>query len=75
MRKKNRKGKIFIDYFRNKYGATSVCPYSLRIRKKASISFPISWNDLNKVKPDSVTIKNVKKYLQKNDPWKDFFVK
>lgn len=73
MRKKNRKGKIFIDYFRNKYGSTSVCPYSLRIRKKASISFPISWNDLNKVKPDSFTIKNVKKYLKKKDPWKDFF--
>jgi bifunctional non-homologous end joining protein LigD len=72
MRKEKRKGKIFIDYFRNKKGATSVCPYSLRLRDNATISFPISWKDLDKVKPDQVTIKNVKNFLKKRDPWKGF---
>ena len=73
MSKKKRTNKIFIDYFRNKKGATSVCPYSLRLRDKATVSLPISWKDLDKIKPDSITIKNINDYLKKQDPWKDFF--
>lgn len=73
MRKEKRKGKIFIDYFRNKKGATSVCPYSLRLKEGAGISFPISWKDLDRVNPNQVNIKNVKEFLKRGDPWKDFF--
>ena len=73
IRKEQRKDKILIDYYRNKLGATSVCPYSLRLKENATISFPISWNDINHIKPNTITIKNFKKYLTKNDPWKDFF--
>lgn len=73
IRKEKRNGKIFIDYFRNKKGATSVCPYSLRLRENASISFPISYNELDKIKPNDITIKNVKKWLKKKDPWSNFF--
>lgn len=73
IRKDKRKNKILIDYYRNKLGATSVCPYSLRLKENASISFPISWDDINHIKPDTVTIRNVKKYLSKNNPWSDFF--
>jgi bifunctional non-homologous end joining protein LigD len=73
MRKEKRKNKIFIDYFRNKQGSTSVCPYSLRLKKKATISCPIFWSELDKIKPDSITIKNVKERLKKKDPWADFF--
>ncbi len=73
MRKENRKGKIFIDYFRNKKGATSVCPYSLRLKDKATVSLPIKWSELDKIKPDSITIKNIDKYLKRKDPWASFF--
>lgn len=73
MRKNMRKGKIFIDYFRNKMGATSVCPYSLRLKKKAAISCPIYWKELDIVKPDSITIKNINNRLKKKDPWANFF--
>lgn len=73
MRKEKRKGKIFIDYFRNKKGATSVCPYSLRLKENASVSMPIPWSKLDSVKPNEVTIKNIGKYLKGRDPWKDFF--
>lgn len=73
MRKDNRKGKIFIDYFRNKMGATSVCPYSLRLKKKPTVSCPIYWRELDIIKPDSITIKNIKDRLRKKDPWSDFF--
>lgn len=73
MRKEKRKGKIFIDYFRNKEGATSVCPYSVRLKKNATVSCPIYWDELDKIKPDSINIKNIKDRLKKKDPWKDFF--
>lgn len=73
MRKEKRKGKIFIDYFRNKKGATSVCPYSLRLKKKATISCPIYWKELDTIKPDSITIKNIQERLNRKDPWFNFF--
>ena len=73
MRMESRKNKIFIDYLRNKKGATSVAPYSLRLKDKASISFPISWSELNKVKPDSITIRNIKNKLKRKDPWMDLY--
>lgn len=73
MRKEKRKNKIFIDYFRNKKGATSVCPYSVRIRDNAPVSIPIFWKDLNKIKPNSITINNIDEYLNRKDPWEDFF--
>lgn len=73
MRKEKRKGKIFIDYFRNKEGATSVCPYSVRLKKNATVSCPIYWHELDKIKPDSINIKNIKDRFKKKDPWIDFF--
>ncbi len=73
IRIKNRKNKIFIDYLRNTFMATSVAPYSIRLKPNAPISMPISWNDLYKTKPNEITIKNYKKYLKKKDPWQDFF--
>lgn len=73
MRMKNRKNKIFIDYLRNKKGATSVCPYSIRLKDNAPVSAPITWKELDKIKPDDINIKNIKARLKK-DPWADFFI-
>lgn len=73
IRKNARKGKIFIDYLRNKKSATSVCPYSLRLKKDATVSMPISWRMLNKVNPQDINIKNIKEWIKKKDPWGDFF--
>ncbi len=56
IRLENREGKIFLDYLRNGKGATSVAPYSLRLKEKPSISMPISWAKLDKVKPDQFVI-------------------
>lgn len=71
MRKDRRHNKIFIDWIRNTKGATSVAPYSIRLRKNATVSMPISWGDLNKYKPDSFTIKNAFQFLNANNPWKE----
>lgn len=71
IRKSERTGKIFVDYLRNSQGSTCVAPYSLRAKEYATISMPIKWEDLEKVKPFDVNIKNYQNFL--NDAWKDFF--
>ena len=73
IRKNKRQGKIFIDWVRNTKGSTSVAPYSLRLRKKATISMPISWSELDTIKPDEITIPDALNRLQKKDPWSNFF--
>ena len=72
-RKEKRKNKIFIDYLRNQKSATFVAPYSIRLRKNAPVSMPIAWNELDKIKPNEITIYKAIKRLKKKDPWKDFF--
>lgn len=73
MKKENRKNKIFIDWMRNIKGATSVCPYSVRVRKNISVSMPIKWSELEKVKPNEITMDMAIKRLKKKDPWEHFF--
>lgn len=73
MRKEARRGKIFLDYYRNKRGATSVAPYSVRLRDGAGISMPIKWGDLERIKPNEITIKTIDKYLKRKDPWEQFW--
>ncbi len=68
-----RTNKIFIDWLRNTKGASSVCPYSVRLNEKASVSMPIFWWELDKVKPDEITIDKAIKRLKRKDPWFDFF--
>ena len=74
MSKRMRKGKIFVDWMRNKKGSTSVAPYSVRLRKKATVSMPISWRELDKVAPDEITIFNALERLKRKDPWENFFL-
>lgn len=50
IRKNKRDNKIFIDYLRNSYAQTSVCPYSLRANEYAGIATPISWKELDLLK-------------------------
>lgn len=72
MSKQKRKGKIFIDWIRNGRAATSVCVYSLRARAGLPISWPISWEQLDQIVPNQVTIQNYGDYLDQQ-PWEDYF--
>jgi bifunctional non-homologous end joining protein LigD len=72
MAKTARTGKIFIDYFRNQRGATSVAAYSTRARPGAPVSVPVTWNELDRVPAGShFTIDIVERRLAKlkADPW------
>jgi bifunctional non-homologous end joining protein LigD len=76
MNKAKRKGKIFIDYFRNTYGATTVAAYSVRAREHAPVSTPLSWKELSPRRQASYyTLKNLPRRLTrlKQDPWEGFY--
>lgn len=69
--KQKRKGKIFIDYLRNAYGATAVAPYSLRAKAESSVALPLSWDDLKKMKTPRLSMNQTLTRLKrrKQDPW------
>ena len=71
MTKALRKGKIFIDYFRNSREATSVAPYSTRARPGAAVSAPLTWEQLSRTKSAAdFTVRNLHKHFRQ-DPWAD----
>lgn len=53
IRKDQREGKIFVDYLRNAYAQTVVCPFSLRPNEEAGIATPIEWEELSKLESAS----------------------
>jgi bifunctional non-homologous end joining protein LigD len=75
MRKALRKGKIFLDYFRNGRGATAIAPYSTRARPGAPVATPLTWDELESgVDPKSFTLFTVIKRLDslERDPWRGY---
>lgn len=72
----NREGKIFADYLRNGFGATTACAYSLRARPGLGVSMPVAWDQLSELTGGAQwTIANAREYLsfQRDDPWIDFW--
>ncbi len=75
MLKKERKGKVFLDFLRNSRGSTNIAAYSTRAFPGASVSTPISWDELNsELSPSKYTIQNLQRRFSQieNDPWEDF---
>lgn len=72
--KVKRKGKIFLDYLRNGYGASAIAPYSVRAREHAPVALPITWEEAKKLKnAHSYNLKNVPKLLKiRKDPWAEY---
>jgi bifunctional non-homologous end joining protein LigD len=70
----NRVGKIFIDYLRNGFGATTVSAWSARSRPGLGISVPVRWEELQHLKGgDHWTVGAVHTRLdQGNTPWDDY---
>ena len=50
--KRDRRGRVFVDWLRNTPGATVVVPFSLRPTAVASVAVPIAWDELADAKPD-----------------------
>src|SRR6478672_4299140 len=68
--KDEREGKVFLDSTRAG-GATVVAAYSPRIRPGVPVSFPIAWEDLDRVAPGDFTVHNAGGLLDGGDPWAD----
>ena len=66
--KEDRGGKVFIDSTRVG-GATVVSAYSPRVRAGVPVSFPIRWEDLDRVQPRDFTIHTAPGLLGARDPW------
>jgi bifunctional non-homologous end joining protein LigD len=50
--KKERKGRVFVDWLRNGPTATVVAPFSLRPRPGAPMAVPVRWDELDAARPD-----------------------
>lgn len=68
-----RKNKTYIDFLQNRRGQTIACPYSVRPKPGATVSAPLSWDEVNNsLKLADYTIHNMRERVKKvADPWKD----
>ena len=68
--REDRGGKVFLDATRAG-GATVVAAYSPRVRPGTPVSFPVAWDDLDRVTPADFTVRNAAAMLAESDPWAD----
>ncbi|HUH40269.1 MAG TPA: ATP-dependent DNA ligase, partial [Castellaniella sp.] len=71
---RNRVGKIFIDYLRNGFGATTVSAWSVRARPGMGASVPVEWAELEALSGSAHWhIGNIHERLDVgNQPWDDY---
>lgn len=71
---KNRVGKIFVDYLRNGFGATTVSAWSVRARPGLGVSVPVAWDELASLTGGAHwTARTIGGRLATgNQPWSDY---
>ncbi|HEX6362559.1 MAG TPA: DNA ligase D, partial [Albitalea sp.] len=72
----NRVGKIFVDYLRNGFGATTAAAFSARARPGLGVSMPVAWEELSELKSGAQwTIATAREHLSfvRDDPWAGYW--
>src|SRR3954470_20527534 len=64
----DRAGKVFVDSTRAG-GATVVAAYSPRVRPGLPVSYPVGWDDLDRISPRNFTVLTAPGLLDGGDPW------
>jgi bifunctional non-homologous end joining protein LigD len=69
-----RKGRVYLDPFRNGFAQTVVSPFCVRHAPGAPVSTPLDWTEVRPtLKPSDFNLGNFEARLKKPDPWADFF--
>jgi bifunctional non-homologous end joining protein LigD len=73
MTRKDRGGRIFLDYLRNDRMATAVAPLSPRASAGAAVSMPVDWPQVRRgLDPKKYTVITAPALLRKNRPWREY---
>ncbi|CAN5203612.1 DNA ligase D [soil metagenome] len=73
MAKKERTGRIFLDYLRNDRMSTAVAPLSARARPGAPISMPLTWTQVRGgLDPMKYTVRTAPDLIGKSTAWADY---
>lgn len=73
--KKNRDGKLYVDFIQHAEGKTIIAPYSVRLPSKGLVATPLYWHEINeKLNPKSFTMDEVSKRVENiGNPFSGFF--
>lgn len=73
MAKKQRTGRIFLDYLRNDRMSTAVAPLSPRLREGAPVSMPLNWSQIKAgLDPARYTVRSAPALIAKSTAWEDY---